>query len=441
MDTKGSEQTSYNASRAAVIEPATQLSDKDHDTNNHHVQSVVICPCCNLKLTTQAVQHRINAHCPQCDTQLYRGKQFLLNTNLMLALSGLLFFIPTLFLPFITIRLINVNFASTVISGAFALFNEGFALLGLLIFLCSAVFPALLFISVIGAHWGLKQRHFKVFKYSLVTYQHVKHWWMLDVFLLSIAVSAFKLREYSTVTPEVGLICIVLAQVIAITLILRMSVRLYWETWETAPDFSKQSTAVHCQHCHLSQPYTQHCQRCQSPITQHYRRSIQTTWAFLLAAAVFLIPANVLSISIIFSNGIRYEDTIFSGVVTLMNGHIPIAIIIFVASILVPVAKIMGLAYILICIQLKSSADQYHRMKLYLFVKWIGKWSILDLFVIATTIALVDRDQILDFSPGPAAIAFAAVVVLTMFAAESLDPRLIWDTPTKTDNKNESYEV
>ena len=80
-------------------------------------------------------------------------------------------------------------------------------------------------------------------------------------------------------------------------------------------------------------------------------------------------------------------------------------------------------------------------MKLYLFVKWIGKWSILDLFVIATTIALVDRDQILDFSPGPAAIAFAAVVVLTMCAAESLDPRLIWDIPSKTNNKNESsYE-
>lgn len=418
--------------QAAIADPAAS-SDR--------VQHTVICPNCDTKLTTEPLKHRINAHCPKCDTQLYRGKFFLLHTNLMLALSGLLFFIPTLFLPFLTIRLINVNFSSTLVSGAFALFNEGYTMLGILIFVCSSVFPLLLFVSVIGAHWGLKQQDFKIFKYSLMTYQKVKHWWMLDVFLLSIAVSAFKLREYSTVTPEIGLVCIVLAQIIAITLILRMSVRRYWQVWSPSEDFPAEQIEAHCHHCHLSQPNSPACLRCDTPLVKRKKNSAQKTWALLIAAACFLIPANVLSISIIFSNGIRYEDTIFSGVVTLMNGHIPIAIIIFVASILVPVAKIVGLAYILICIQLKSSIDQYHRMKLYLFVKWIGKWSILDLFVIATTIALVDRDQILDFSPGPAAIAFAAVVVLTMCAAETLDPRLIWDTSTKTNNKNESsYE-
>lgn len=404
-------------------------------------QCYLICPNCDLKLPSKPVKHRINAHCPQCDTLLYRGKHFLLHTNLMLALSGLLFFIPTLFIPFISIRLINVNFSSNLTSGAFALFNEGYTTLGLLIFICSSVFPLLLFLSVICAHWGLKHHHFTVFKYALVTFQKLKHWWMLDVFLLSIAVAAFKLREYSIVTPQIGLIGLIFAQIIAITLILRMSVRRYWQRWHPAEHYSEEQISSHCQHCHLSQPHTTQCRRCHSPISFRKKHSIQKTWAYLIAASVFLLPANVLNISIIFSNGIRYEDTIFSGVVTLMNGHIPIAIIIFVASILVPIAKIIGLAYILICIQLKSSVDQYHRMKLFLFVKWIGKWSILDLFVIATTIALVDRDQILDFSPGPAAMAFAAVVVFTMFAAESLDPRLIWDTTNQPNNKNEtSYE-
>lgn len=417
----------------------SNLHVNDARSMNH--QASIICPSCDIKVSTQEIPTGVNAHCPQCDTQLYRGKQFLLHTNLMLAFSGLIFFIPSLFLPFITIRLINVNFSSTIVSGSFALFNEGFIALGILIFLCSAVIPLLLFISIIGAHWGLKHKHFAIFKYSLFTYQKVKHWWMVDVFLLSIAVASFKLLEYSTVTPQIGLICITFSQIIAITLIIRMSVRRYWQAWSPAEHFNFSEIESHCQHCHLSQPKTNKCTRCQQPILYRKPNSAQRTWAFLIAATVFLIPANFLEISIIFSNGIRYEDTIFSGVVTLTKGHIPIAIVIFVASILVPVAKIVGLAYILICIQLKSATDQYQRMKLYLFVKWIGKWSILDLFVIATTIALVDRDQILDFSPGPAAIAFAAVVVLTMCAAESLDPRLIWDQPSKTNNKNESsYE-
>lgn len=435
----------YDVHNISPLEESIEAQSRFHSNAAQYSlpvgQPLVICPCCDIKIKTNNVKFGINAHCPQCDTLLYRGKHSLLNTNLMLALSGLLFFIPALFLPFITIRLINVNFSSTLMSGTQALFSENFFTLGILIFLCSSVIPILFFISIIGAHWGLKYKHFFIFKYSLITYQKVKHWWMIDVFLLSIAVASFKLLEYSTVTPQVGLICITLSQIIAITLMVRMSVRRYWEAWSPSESFDFSIIESHCQHCHLSQPSTRQCLRCHTTIAHRIPKSIQKTWACLIAATIFIIPANFLDISIIFSNGIRYQDTIFSGVVSLTKGHIPIAIIIFVASILVPIAKIVGLAYILICIQLKSPIDQLQRMKLYLFVKWIGKWSILDLFVIATTIALVDRDQILDFSPGPAAIAFAAVVVLTMCAAESLDPRLIWEMQSKTNNKNEtSYE-
>lgn len=104
-----------------------------------------------------------------------------------------------------------------------------------------------------------------------------------------------------------------------------------------------------------------------------------------------------------------------------------IAIIIFIASIVVPVAKILGLAFILLTIQFKRSVNHLQRMKLYRFIQWIGKWSMMDLFVISIMVTLIDRDQLLDFTPGPGAIAFGVVVVLTMLAAESLDSRLIWD--------------
>lgn len=94
---------------------------------------------------------------------------------------------------------------------------------------------------------------------------------------------------------------------------------------------------------------------------------------------------------------------------------------------MVPVAKILGLAYLLLAIQFKRKINHLHRMKLYRVIQWIGKWSVMDLFVISLMVALIDRDQILDFTPGPGAIAFGVVVVLTMLAAESLDSRLIWD--------------
>jgi paraquat-inducible protein A len=104
-----------------------------------------------------------------------------------------------------------------------------------------------------------------------------------------------------------------------------------------------------------------------------------------------------------------------------------IALIIFVASIVVPVAKILGLGYLLLAIHYQRTVYHRHRMKIYYFVKWIGKWSMMDLFVISIMMTLIDRGQILDFTPGYGAVAFGVVVVLTMLAADSLDPRLIWD--------------
>ncbi len=133
------------------------------------------------------------------------------------------------------------------------------------------------------------------------------------------------------------------------------------------------------------------------------------------------------------TNGQRLEDTIFSGVASLVkNGMWGIALIIFVASIVVPVIKIIGLAYLFMAIKLKRHVHQRQRMMIYRGINWIGKWAVMDLFVISIMLTLVDRGQILDFTPGYGAVAFGMVVVLTMLAAESLDPRLLWDEPDST---------
>ncbi|VEI69121.1 Inner membrane protein yebS [Serratia fonticola] len=156
--------------------------------------------------------------------------------------------------------------------------------------------------------------------------------------------------------------------------------------------------------------------------------SLQKTWAALIAAIVLLIPANLLPISVVYANGARMEDTIFSGVVSLANsGNMPIAAIVFIASVLVPFTKVIVLLVLLFSIHFKTSHSLKTRIRLLRLVTWVGRWSMLDLFVISLMMSLINRDQLLSFTMGPAAFYFGSAVILTILAVQWLDSRLIWD--------------
>jgi paraquat-inducible protein A len=176
------------------------------------------------------------------------------------------------------------------------------------------------------------------------------------------------------------------------------------------------------------------CPRCGSVL--HFRKpdSINRTWAFLIAAVVLYIPANVLPVMETSSLFGSQQDTIMSGVVYLcVSGSLPLALVVFIASVLVPLAKIISLAVLAISVQMRSRWQPHQRTRLYRIVELVGRWSMLDIYVIAILVALVQLKAIATIQAGPAAIAFAAVVVLTMLAAMSFDPRLIWD-PMETDH-------
>jgi paraquat-inducible protein A len=162
----------------------------------------------------------------------------------------------------------------------------------------------------------------------------------------------------------------------------------------------------------------------------HQRKpnSIARTWALVLAALIFYIPANVLPITMTTSMGKVQADTIMSGVIYFMKtGSWGIALVIFIASIFVPLLKLLILSYLLISVQRKSNWRPRDRTRLYRITEVIGRWSMLDIFVITILVALVKLGALAAIEAGPAAIFFAAVVVITIFAAMSFDPRLIWD--------------
>ena len=186
-----------------------------------------------------------------------------------------------------------------------------------------------------------------------------------------------------------------------------------------------------CDTCHLLNqvdPEDLTCARCGSRLYGRKPESLTRAWAYLAAAAVLYIPANVLPVLHTGSIFSRQTDTIMSGVIHLWEtGSWYLAIVVFIASIVVPLAKIVSLAWLLREAGRASTRDPLRRAKLYRITHQIGRWSMVDIYVGATLVALVHLGPFANIEPGPAAIAFGAVVVLTMLASMSFDPRLTWD--------------
>ena len=191
---------------------------------------------------------------------------------------------------------------------------------------------------------------------------------------------------------------------------------------------AKQHGYVMCHDCHSLNVITDsHCYRCHGELHSRQPNSLSTAWAWLITAAVMIIPANVFPITRINKFGVLEPDTIISGVLTLIElGMIPIALIVFIASVLVPGVKIVGLFYIYLSVYLKPPISQRKITHMFHFIEWIGRWSMLDLFVISIMIVLLDVGQV-SFEAGPATVAFGLVVIATMLSARAFDPRLLWD--------------
>lgn len=174
------------------------------------------------------------------------------------------------------------------------------------------------------------------------------------------------------------------------------------------------------------------CPCCKSIMHSRLPNSLNRTWALLITAIILYIPANILPIMTVSFWGDGHPDTIFSGVIQLLDsGMWPLALLIFVASLVIPVLKLIILILLLVSINTKAHWHPKDRTKLYRFTEFVGRWSMVDVFVIAILVTLVQFGNTASVTPGLGALSFAAVVILTMFAAHSFDPRLIWDNLPK----------
>ncbi|MBK1826437.1 paraquat-inducible protein A [Haloferula rosea] len=193
--------------------------------------------------------------------------------------------------------------------------------------------------------------------------------------------------------------------------------------------FAAEQGLASCHTCgRLSPVASGRCPRCDTPLHLRKPESLTRTWALLAAAVLFYIPAMGLPVMRVSGLGGGEDSTIMSGVITFWQmGSYPVAIIIFTASVLIPILKILALIWLCLAAGGKLGGSSRALATTYHITELVGRWSMVDVFVVAILACLVRLGSLMTITPGPAALSFAAVVILTMFSAMSFDPRLLWD--------------
>ena len=192
---------------------------------------------------------------------------------------------------------------------------------------------------------------------------------------------------------------------------------------------ARRAALVPCHACGRLEPArVSHCSRCRAHIHARKPDSVLRTWALLITAAILYVPANCLPVMRVVSMGQEQSDTIMGGIIYfLKTGSWPLALLIFFASIVVPLLKLGILTFLQITVRRRSQWRPSFRTRLYRLTELIGRWSMVDIFAVTLMVAMVEMGALASIEPGPGAMAFAAVVMTTMLASYSFDPRLIWD--------------
>lgn len=340
--------------------------------------------------------------------------------------------------PLLEIRLFGVSIHASLFEGIWQMTRQGHPVTASMVAFCTVGVPVTLVCSLLYLFFaprvGMNLRPI------LLLLERLKAWMMLDIYLVGMAVAAIKIREFADIQTGSGMIAYLALMLLSLLTLIHLNTEQLWQRFypRIHPLIAPHRYRL-CLGCHFtSAPDARgRCPRCHVPLRARRRHSLQKSWAALVASVILLFPANLLPISILYVNGVRKEDTLFSGVVSLAHGNMPVAAIVFIASILVPFTKVIVLCALLVSIHLRIERGIMARMRLLRAITWIGRWSMLDLFVIALMMSLVNRDQLLAFTMGPAAFYFGAAVILTLLAVEWLDSRLMWDNDgTRLDNLN-----
>jgi len=401
---------------------------------------IIACHECGLIQRMRELRDRASARCSRCGAPLYRERQGSIDHVVTLTIAALILFVLAHSFPFMTFKLEGREQVSTLLSGVIQLYRDGMWPLAILVFCAASLVPLLKLLGNLyvllplrvgrppsGAAW--------VFRNTEV----LRPWAMMEVYLLGVIVAYVKLADLARLELGIAVYSFVALIVVMVAAEAALDPRKVWERLgpqASTPLPSPARTALLS--CHACDQVVRaraprhharlKCPRCGAALHRRKPNSLTRTWALVLTAVILYLPANLLPVMTVTSFGRGEPDTILSGVTALIEaGMWPVALLVFFASITVPVLKLTGLSFLLISVQRRSAWRPRDRTLLYRIIESVGRWSMVDIFMISILVALVDLEAIATIEPGAGAIAFAAVVIITMVASMSFDPRLIWD--------------
>ncbi len=382
-----------------------------------------------------------SSECPRCGCVLHRDRPDSLNRTLAFTLAGIVLFIVANSFPFLSFSMQGQATQTTLVTGVVDLYQGGNWFIAGVVLFTSVLAPglqlALLLVVLIPLKLGRMPAWLpRIFRFV----RTLTPWGMMDVFMLGILVSVVKLAEMATIIPGISLFAFGVLILVLAAAQSALDPDLVWSRMpvltDTSPPVRPGDDHRVCGVCELlvhpsaavRDGRRLRCPRCTDVLHRRKPKSLQRTWALVLAAIVFYVPANLLPIMTVTSLGRTQSDTIYSGVIFLMAHDMwPLALVVFIASIFVPLLKLLILVVLLISVQLRSAWSARERTRLYRITETIGRWSMVDIYVVTILVALVRLGNLASIQAEAGAIFFCGVVIITMLAAMSFDPRLIWD--------------
>lgn len=431
-------------------------------------ENLIACHECDLLFRRPPRLDGLVARCSRCRTRLtgILHARPTLDLTCAMTVAALVTFLIAQGFPVIALDADGMTSHATLFDAVVALWSTRMRIVAAIVFCSTTLFPlielvALLYLLIPLRVGSVPPRFIHALRFA----QLLRPWGMIEVLMLGVLVTTVKMASLAQVIPETALFAFG-----ALTLMLgavsTFDPGALWEMHDeirtrrisgvprprshserttecrisdsaenaaTPGVTAKRAGLVACHTCARLQPRHrqssgQHCLRCGSLLHERRPDSVRRTAALTLAAALLYIPANLLPVMHTESLGRSEDDTILGGVAYFWtSGDWPLSVIVFVASVMVPMLKLAILALQAIAAHRGSGWRPLERTRLFRIVERIGRWSMLDVFVVALTVALVHFGSFAEITAGPGALAFGGVVVLTMLASMQFDPRLIWD--------------
>ncbi len=455
----------------------------------NEVRGISICEGCDAVYRQPVLKRREVAHCRRCDTELDRNRGNLQQLVLPLAVASLILFAIANLFPIVSIELGGRHSETTLAGAVVVLSGEGLSIVAVLVLATTLLFPLfqllILCYLMVPLQRGLRPPGFAVLVRMLQT---LRPWGMIEVFLLGVLVAIVKLAGLASVIAGPALWAFA-GLTVLLTSVISFNPRAFWELAfnphpaSVAPagavarapgglamaSASASSSAVaatpssgagalassplhtelhahaasgrivtahqlgliDCHHCGAAWLHAhagEACERCGTHLRERKPDSIRRSWAFLIAASIMYLPANLLPVMITQSLLGTEQDTIMSGIIFFwVSGSYELAALVFTASFLVPLFKLAALFLLILLAQRRSDWRRHERAKLYRLLEIIGRWSMLDVFVVSLLAGLVRLQGFAEITAAAGIAAFASVVVLTMLSSLSFDPRLTWE--------------